>query len=300
MIKLQKSSLILILIVVVLTAGCVSIYTLGYTPGSAWHRAEDVKSGTFGQNVGNGNYNFPGNVGIKKTNPSSELDVTGNIYTTGQITAGTKIKVGASEITSGKVTGLDAPTNSSDAANKAYVDNHTNTACKLVGNNIICSGIPDNTAGTLSITKNGITCPIWKDCDGDGYTYGNKDCDESCSICYVGSSYYTDSPDGKDKDCNGVVDEHLSPATLGCYVGTTPFPYLEVAGEHCNQANDDAYCTSVCERNGWGRGTTTCFREWGCFGDECAVCYGANFVMGTVATNNGNHRVTCSCASGYR
>ncbi len=208
MIKLQKSSLILILIIVVLTAGCVSIYTLGYTPGTVWHKAEDVKSGTFGSNVGSGNYNFPGNVGIKKTNPSSELDVTGNIYTTGQVTAGTKFKVGVSEITSGKLTGLDAPTNPSDAANKAYVDNHTNASCTLVGNDIICSGIPDNTGGTLSITKNGITCPIWKDCDGDGYTYGNGDCDESCNTCYVGNTNVYPSRDGKDNDCDGVVDDY--------------------------------------------------------------------------------------------
>jgi len=103
MLKLQKSSLILILIIVVLTAGCVSIYTLGYTPGTVWHKAEDVKSGTFGQNVGKGNYNFPDNVGIKTPSPSSTLDVTGNIYANGQVTAGTKVKVGASEITSGKL-----------------------------------------------------------------------------------------------------------------------------------------------------------------------------------------------------
>ncbi len=124
MLKLQKSSLILILIIVSLIAGCVSIYTLGYTPGTVWHKAEDVKPGTFGQNVGSGNYNFnfPGNVGIKNTNPTLELDVTGNIYATDQVIAGTKVKVGASEITSGKITGLDAPTNPSDAATKAYVD----------------------------------------------------------------------------------------------------------------------------------------------------------------------------------
>ena len=66
MLKLQKSSLILILIIVVLTAGCVSIYTLGYAPGTVWHKAEDVKSGTFGQNVGKGNYNFPDNIDVSK------------------------------------------------------------------------------------------------------------------------------------------------------------------------------------------------------------------------------------------
>ncbi len=104
MIKLQKSSLILILIIVVLTAGCVSIYTLSYTNGAVWHKAEDVKAGTFGSNVGNGNYNFPGKVGIKKTNPTLELDVTGDIYATGQVIAGTKFKVGSSELSSAGLT----------------------------------------------------------------------------------------------------------------------------------------------------------------------------------------------------
>ncbi len=103
MLKLQKSSLILILIIVSLTVGCVSIYTLGYTPGTVWHKAEDVKSGTFGQNVGGSNYNFPGKVGIKKTNPSSELDVTGDIYATGQVIAGTMFKVGSSELSSSQL-----------------------------------------------------------------------------------------------------------------------------------------------------------------------------------------------------
>jgi len=84
MIKLQKSSLILILIIVVLTAGCVSIYTLSYTNGAVWHKAEDVKAGTFGNYVGKGDYTFPANLEVG----------------TGQVTAGTKFKVGSSELSS--------------------------------------------------------------------------------------------------------------------------------------------------------------------------------------------------------
>ena len=103
MLNIQKSSLILILIIVVLIAGFVSIYTLGYTPGTVWHKAEDVKSGTFGQNVGGSNYNFPGNVGIGTTSSSSQLDVTGDIYATKQVTAGTKFKVGSSELSSSQL-----------------------------------------------------------------------------------------------------------------------------------------------------------------------------------------------------
>jgi len=103
MLNIQKSSLILILIIVVLIAGFVSLVTLGYTPGSVWHKAEDVKAGTFGNSVGGGNYNFPGNVGIKTPSPSSTLDVTGNIYATGQVTAGTKFHVGSSDLSSSEL-----------------------------------------------------------------------------------------------------------------------------------------------------------------------------------------------------
>ncbi len=66
---------------------------------------------------------------------------------------------------------------------------------------------PTGSAFDISICKNGVCCPIWKDCDGDGKTYGNGDCDESCATCYVGSNSYTTSPDGKDQDCDGTVDE---------------------------------------------------------------------------------------------
>ena len=35
----------------------------------------------------------------------------------------------------------------------------------------------------------------------------NGDCDESCPTCYVGSTAVTGAPDGKDQDCNGVIDD---------------------------------------------------------------------------------------------
>ena len=33
------------------------------------------------------------------------------------------------------------------------------------------------------------------------------DCDDSCATCYPGSISYTTSPDGKDQDCDGSIDE---------------------------------------------------------------------------------------------
>jgi len=187
MIKLQKSSLVLILIIVVLTVGCVSIYTLGYTPGAAWHKAEDVKSGTFGQNVGSGNYNFPGNVGIKKTNPSSELDVTGNIYATDQVTAGTMFKVGSSELSSSqlKINGSSLVVTSTGKVGIGT----TSPQAKLEVNGAIKIGTQDtcnaNTAGTIrynSTSKELQLCngtnwsilqQIWTTC-GDNITFTYK------------------------------------------------------------------------------------------------------------------------------
>ncbi|MGC8851966.1 MAG: hypothetical protein ACP5PR_02660, partial [Minisyncoccia bacterium] len=72
---------------------------------------------------------------------------------------------------------------------------------------VIDAGSGGGAGNELLIAKNGVACPIWKDCDGDGKTYGNGDCDESCATCYAGSLSYTFSPDGKDQDCNGVVDD---------------------------------------------------------------------------------------------
>ena len=62
------------------------------------------------------------------------------------------------------------------------------------------------TGGEFRTSSNEGNCPLWKDCDGDGKTGGNGDCNESDATCYVGSPNYTETPDGKDQDCDGVVD----------------------------------------------------------------------------------------------
>jgi len=200
MLKLQKSSLILILIIVVLTAGCVSIYTLGYTPGTVWHKAEDVKSGTFGQNVGKGNYNFPDNIDVSK-----------------QVTAGTKFKVGASEITSGKLTGLDAPTNPSDAATKAYVDEqiigggnlplvnnvHTQQDCINAGGEVVDSDV------TLKQCRfAGSNCPSgWTQYKNWSTTITPSNCD-ACPCHWVANIGWSGWDFGTEY-VSGTCDEHV-------------------------------------------------------------------------------------------
>ncbi|HPP64788.1 MAG TPA: hypothetical protein PK418_01210 [Candidatus Paceibacterota bacterium] len=55
-----------------------------------------------------------------------------------------------------------------------------------------------------------LPCPIFMDCDGDGhYWFKGEDCDENCPTCYVGSKFYTDYPDGRDQDCDGLVDDNI-------------------------------------------------------------------------------------------
>ncbi|MBC7073792.1 hypothetical protein H5T58_00120 [Candidatus Parcubacteria bacterium] len=91
----------------------------------------------------------------------------------------------------------------------------------------------------LEVCQFGTCCPPWKDCDGDGRTYGaGTDCDEGCSSCYVGSTNGSSTPDGKDQDCDGQVDEQ----------GTYYVKILNSASSlTCNTvcANNGGMCTSI-------------------------------------------------------
>lgn len=55
-----------------------------------------------------------------------------------------------------------------------------------------------------------LPCPIFMDCDGDGhYWWKGEDCDENCPTCYLGSKFYTEYPDGRDQDCDGLIDDNV-------------------------------------------------------------------------------------------
>jgi len=67
-------------------------------------------------------------------------------------------------------------------------------------------------------------CPIFMDCDGDGhYWWLGEDCDENCPTCYKGSPFTTPEPDGRDQDCDGVVDDLVE--CVPQYGDAKPFGY---------------------------------------------------------------------------
>ncbi|MFH1365326.1 MAG: hypothetical protein ABIH28_01965 [archaeon] len=78
---------------------------------------------------------------------------------------------------------------------------------KFDGSAWVCGAV--GSSGNDTICKNGVCCPLWKDCDGDGYTGGYHDCDESCPTCYVGGKALK-AADGKDQNCNGNLDEPIN------------------------------------------------------------------------------------------
>ena len=111
----------------------------------------------------------------------------------------------------------------------------------------------------IRICYNNVCCPIWKDCDGDGKTYGNGDCDESCSTCYVGSTAYTTSPDNKDQNCNGTVDE-----------------------------SDTGYCVA-CTYN---LGTSVTFG----YNDSCVLSSSGIYIYTRTAISTPSNTAQCSCS----
>lgn len=174
-------------------------------------------------------YYNDGNVGIGTSTPGAKLEVVGQLKITGGTPGADKVLI----------------SDSSGLASWGTID--SGGACVVSGNDIVCSGIPADSNGSLSITKNGVTCPIWKDCDGDGYTYGKGDCDESCSTCYVGSLHLL-SPDGKDQDCDGVIDEPV----LRYYLFTSETHNANLGGRSgadsfCNSSSNKPECTG----NAW-------------------------------------------------
>ncbi len=92
-----------------------------------------------------------------------------------------------------KIINVLTPIASGDAATKGYAD--------ALGSGGGCAG---GLCDSLPVGYD-----ISYDWDGDGKNMTNGDCDETCSTCYGGSPYSTTSPDNKDQNCNGEIDEYV-------------------------------------------------------------------------------------------
>jgi len=105
----------------------------------------------------------------------------------------------------------------------------------------------------LEICQFGTCCPPWKDCDGDGKTYqAGTDCDEGCATCYNGSLFNTISPDGKDQDCNGIVDNLVTNCTWG-YDGSCNW----LCGGHYIDPRGTPFCPTGYTQSTYGVGYWT-------------------------------------------
>ena len=165
------------------------------------------------------------------------------------------------------------------------------------------------TGGDFLSSSDEGSCPIWKDCDGDGKTGGIGDCDEGCSTCYEGSSAYTTVPDGKDQNCNLQVDEQvLLPKSCTGYGASSVTNCVWVS-----RPNLESFCTSYCNSIGVSfissSGTYILPEITNC-GDNCVSINFSNcaiseipaytslqffYYLGTVAVCGLDASVSCSC-----
>lgn len=149
-----------------------------------------------------------GTVGIGTITPAYTLDVNGVINATDFYKNGLSFSGGSQWITTGNDIYYNLGNVGIGTTGPGAKLHIKNGGAKI---EVISAG----TTGTYSLNWNalqicqfGTCCPPWKDCDGDGATYmAGTDCDEGCNSCYVGSTAITYTPDGRDQNCNGIVDE---------------------------------------------------------------------------------------------
>ena len=167
-------------------------------------------------------------------------------------------------------------------------------------------------AGNLNLGGYVLSCELGIDCDGDGYTVWAGDCDESCSTCYPGSTSYTSSPDGKDQNCNGIIDETVQ---LGCQESTesVSFGYttdcgwterlsygmggyhsITITGTYPTTQPTGAYCDAACKKIG---DYTSC--RWATWNNydlaaDVVVCNGSQWAQASRSGGSTLHEYICS------
>ena len=119
--------------------------------------------------------------------------------------------------------------------------------------------------GSGNYCYSGVCTGAYCDADNDGYYTTSKvacpsgrvrlavgnDCNDTCATCYPGSTATTASPDGKDQDCDGTIDETACTEHRICTVATTS----------CNTAcaqGPDCGCSSVLLQNIMYYNNTNC------------------------------------------
>ena len=91
------------------------------------------------------------------------------------------------------------------------------------------------------------------DWDKDGKSAETGDCDETCIKCYSGSLFRTSNLDGKDQNCNGIIDEP---------VASNVFKNCPATGYHYynNKSMLDSTCNTWCQSRGIPSGSVSCSR----------------------------------------
>jgi len=177
------------------------------------------------------------------------------------------------------------------SATEFYDYNDSNYYLNPNGGSKLKEGIKIDEGATyfdaLEICNFGTCCSPWKDCDGDLHTYlgsymqgfgyvfnfgAGQDCDEGCNICYKDSSEFTETPDSKDQDCDGTIDEGSSVTQKKCNLGTT------------EQYNITDSCRNYCSAQGKDFGKVVCTNGFRSEPDPVIFASNCNFA-------------TCGCSS---
>ena len=87
------------------------------------------------------------------------------------------------------------------------------------------------------------------------------DCDDDCNTCYPGSTATTTTPDGKDQDCDGTIDDYLTTTvggrltntgTFGCHLCPGDYPRCigyTSSSYKCYSSGAFGSCTNTCGTN---------------------------------------------------